>query len=102
MDNKFALEYLQSVIKDTAPEMLLMQQEIWQKFSDEKKLVLTMELMDINMQLLETDIKNRHPEWNKEEVQVEILRTLYQSYYSEDEFKQMIRSVKEYNQKFPR
>ena len=100
MDNKAALKDLQSVVRDTSGEMLLKQQEMWQEFSDEKKLLLTMELMSDCMQLLKANIKNRHPEWNAEEVQIEVLNTLYRDKYSEEDFKQLIKSVKEYNKKY--
>jgi hypothetical protein len=99
MDNKAALKYLQSVVKDTSTEMLLAQQEMWQKFSDEKKLMLTMELMDTNMQLLEAGIRNSHPEWNNEEVRTEILGALYRNRFSEKEFGLLLKLVREYHQK---
>ena len=95
-----ALKYLQSVVKDTSSEMLLKQQEMWQKFSDEKKLMLTLEQIDTGMKLLEGNIRSRHPEWNNEEVQMEMLGMIYMNCYSDEEFEQIKQSVKEYNQQF--
>jgi hypothetical protein len=99
MDRQAALKYLQSVVKDTSAEILLVQQEMWEKFSDEKRLLLTMELMDNNMELLRANILRKHPQWSREEVQVEILRTLYKDNYSEEDFEQLIKSVREYHSK---
>jgi hypothetical protein len=99
MDKQASLKYLQTIVRDTPPEIIQMQQDMWEKMSPEKRLQLTFEHIETCRQIFYSGLRNRHPDWSEEEIILEAFRITYRDDYSEKEMEEIITSLKEYHGK---
>ncbi len=97
MDNKAATQYLQSVVKDTPIEILVLQQAMWQEKSDEERLRITCEHIDSSRMIFENSIRRRNPLWSHSEVHIEVFRQTYENLFSKTEMENIIESIKKYH-----
>lgn len=86
-------------MQDTPDEIIKMQREIYGRKSESDRFMIGAELIDFGRIIVESSIKQMHPDISPIDLRIEVFKRYYQNCFNREELESIIQSMIEYFKK---